>query len=290
MADIKIIVDTSADMPTELIEKYDIGVMRFLSIFNEESYVSGVDITNEEFYNKMVSEDIIPTTSQTPYADMYDQLLEESKKHDTVIYFTISSKGSGQNHTANMIAEEIKEEYPQADIRIVDSMSYSVYIASAVAHICELREEGLSAEKLIEEFFDYMKTWEVYLVVGDLKYLQKGGRITKTTAIVGNLLDIKPVLTIRNGLIEPLDKIRGSKKLYKKLIALMEENSEFDESKNEFIVIDSDKAMGDGMVDALAEEFGDVKITMRSEFGPIVGTHTGPGCLAVLFKKKGENK
>lgn len=288
MADIKLITDTSADMPQDLIEKYDIGIMRFLSIFGEDSYVSGTDITNEEFYEKMVTEDIIPTTSQTPYADMYDMLLSESKKHDTVIYFTISSKGSGQNHTANMIVDEIKEEYPEADIRIVDSMSYSVYISSAVAHIAEMKDKGLSADELIKEFFDYMKTWEVYLVVGDLKYLQKGGRITKTTAIVGNLLDIKPVLTIRDGLIEPLEKIRGSKKLCKKIIALMKDNPDFDESKNEFIIVDSDKALGEAMIDALKEEFGDITVTMRSEFGPIVGTHTGPGCLAILFKLKGE--
>lgn len=288
MADIKLLVDTSADMPAELLEKYDIGVVRFLTLFGETSYVSGLDITNEEFYKKMESENIIPTTSQTPYADMYNQLLEESKQHDTVIYFTISSKGSGQNHTANMIAEEIKEENPDADIRIVDSMSYSVYISSAVAYIAELKKQGLSADELIEKFFEYMKTWEVYLIVGDLKYLQKGGRITKTAAIVGNLLDIKPVLTIRNGLIEPLDKIRGTKKLFKKIVALIKDNPKFDESKNEFIVIDSDKKIGEGMIEALKDEFGDITLTMYSEFGPIVGTHTGPGCLAVLFKLKGE--
>ena len=288
MADIKLLVDTSADMPEELLEKYDIGVVRFLTLFGETSYVSGLDITNEEFYKKMESENIIPTTSQTPYADMYNQLLEESKQHDTVIYFTISSKGSGQNHTANMIAEEIKEENPDADIRIVDSMSYSVYISSAVAYIAELKKQGLSADELIEKFFEYMKTWEVYLIVGDLKYLQKGGRITKTAAIVGNLLDIKPVLTIRDGLIEPLDKIRGTKKLFKKIVALIKDNPKFDESKNEFIVIDSDKKIGEGMIEALKDEFGDITLTMYSEFGPIVGTHTGPGCLAVLFKLKGE--
>lgn len=288
MADIKLIVDTSADMPEELREKCNVGIIRFLTLFGEESYVSGVDITNKEFYEKIVNEGVMPTTSQTPYADMYDYLKEESEKHDTVIYFTISSKGSGQNHTATMIAEEIKEENPSADIRIVDSMSYSVYISSAVVYASKLRDEGKSADEIIDGFFEYMKMWEVYLVVGDLKYLQKGGRITKTAAIVGNLLDIKPVLSVRDGLIEPIDKIRGSKKLYKKLIALMEDNPCFDGDKHDFIVIDSDKELGDGMVDALREEFGDINVVLRSEFGPIVGTHTGPGCLAVLFGKKGE--
>ena len=288
MADIKIFVDTSADMPEEIRKKYDIGIIRFLTLFGEKSYVSGVDITNEEFYEKIKNEGIMPTTSQTPYADMFDILKSESEKHDTVIYFTISSKGSGQNHTAHMVADEIKEENPDADIRIVDSMTYSVYIASAAVYAAQLRDEGKNADEIINGFFEYIKTWEVYLIVGDLKYLQKGGRITKTAAIVGNLLDIKPVLTIRNGLIEPLDKIRGSKKLIKKIIALMKDNPNFDEDKNEFIVINSDKEIGNSMIEALRDEFGDINITMYSEFGPIVGTHTGPGCLALLFKIKGE--
>ena len=288
MADIKIFVDTSADMPEEIRKKYDIGIIRFLTLFGEKSYVSGVDITNEEFYEKIKNEGIMPTTSQTPYADMFDILKSESEKHDTVIYFTISSKGSGQNHTAHMVADEIKEENPDADIRIVDSMTYSVYIASAAVYAAQLRDEGKNADEIINGFFEYIKTWEVYLIVGDLKYLQKGGRITKTAAIVGNLLDIKPVLTKRNGLIEPLDKIRGSKKLIKKIIALMKDNPNFDEDKNEFIVIDSDKEIGNSMIEALRDEFGDINITMYSEFGPIVGTHTGPGCLALLFKIKGE--
>ena len=285
MADIKLVVDTSADMPEELLKKHDIGIVRFLTVFGETSYVSGTELTNKEFYEKLVNSQTLPTTSQTPYADMYDYLLEE--RHDTVIYFTISSKGSGQNHTAHMVVDEIKEkDNPDADIRIVDSMSYSVYIASAAVHAAELAEGGADADTVIKAFYDYMKQWEVYLIVDDLKYLQKGGRITKTTAIVGALLDIKPVLTIRNGLIEPLDKLRGKKKIIKKLIALIKDNPKFDETQKEFIVIDNDSAVGEEVINSLKEEFGDITLTMYSEFGPIVGTHTGPGCFAVLFKMK----
>lgn len=287
MADIKLVVDTSADMPEELLKKHDIGIVRFLTVFGETSYVSGTELTNKEFYEKLVNSQTLPTTSQTPYADMYDYLLEESRRHDTVIYFTISSKGSGQNHTAHMVVDEIKEkDNPDADIRIVDSMSYSVYIASAAVHAAELAEGGADADTVIKAFYDYMKQWEVYLIVDDLKYLQKGGRIKKTAAIVGALLDIKPVLTIRNGLIEPLDKLRGKKKIIKKLIALIKDNPKFDENKKEFIVIDNDSAVGEEVINSLKEEFGNITLTMYSEFGPIVGTHTGPGCFAVLFKMK----
>ncbi len=287
MADIKLVVDTSADLPEELRIKNDIGIVRFLTLFGEDTYVSGADITNEQFYNKLKECDALPTTSQTPYQDMYDYFLEESKAHETVIYFAISSKGSGQSNTAKLIAAEIKEnDNPDADIRIVDTLSYSIYIADACLYAAELVRAGESADSVIDKSLERMKTWEAYLLVDDLGYLQKGGRITKTTAIVGSLLDIKPVLTIRDGLIEPLEKLRGKKKVLKKLVSMISQNPDFDEDNKEFMVIHSDLATGEEAVEELKEEFGDVKITLFSEFGPIVGTHTGPGCIAILFKIK----
>lgn len=287
MADIKIVVDTSADMTDEMLEKYDIGQVNFLTIFGDDAYVAGKEITNEEFYKRLVEENVMPTTAQTPYTDLYDYLLQESKKHETVIYFTISQKASGQNHTAHMIVDEIKEnDNPNADIRIVDSKRFSVYISSAAMYATELVKEGKSADEIIEKCEEYMQQWKTYLLVDSLKYLEKGGRINKATAIVGTVLDIKPVLTVRNGLIEQADKLRGKKKIYQKIVALMKDDPEFDETKKEFMIAHSDKAAGDAMVETLKEEYGDVSIKLFSEFGPIVGTHTGPGCFAVLFRVK----
>ncbi len=287
MANIKIVIDTSADMPKEMLEKYDIGLINFLTIFGDDAYVAGVDITNEEFYRRLEEEGIMPTTAQTPYADMYDYLLEESKKHETVIYFTISQKASGQNHTAHMVVEEIKEnDNPDADIRIVDTKRFSVYISSAAIYASELVKKGMDADEIIEKCEEYMQSFKAYLLVDSLKYLEKGGRINKTAAIVGTVLDIKPVLTIDDGLIGQAAKLRGKKKLPQKLVELVKEHPDFDEEKKEFMVVHSDKDAGDAMVDALKDEFGDITLTMFSEFGPIVGTHTGPGCFAVLFRLK----
>lgn len=287
MADIKIVVDTAADIPEELLKEHDIGILRFLSVFGETSYVTGEDITNEEFYKMLTEGDVHPTTAQTPYADMYDYLLEESKKHKTVIYFTISSKGSGQNHTAHMVVDEIKEsDNPDADIRIFDTMSYSVYISSAAVYGAKLAKEGVTPEEIMEKCREHIASFEAYLLVDDLKYLQKGGRITKTTAIVGSLLDIKPVLTVRDGLIEPLEKLRGKKKVLKKLVSLIAENPNFDSEKKEFMVVHSDDEIGKEAIETLKDEFGDITVSLYSEFGPIVGTHTGPGCIGILFKLK----
>lgn len=286
MAKIKIFVDTSADMPESLAAEKNIGILRFMSIFGDEAYVTGTELSNSAFYKKLEEFGDIPKTSQTPYADMYDALLEASRENDTVIYFTISSKGSGQYNTARMAAEEIKESAnPGADIRIVDTMSFSAYISMSALYAWDLAEKGENPDDIIKKTLEYIKTWEVYILVDSLKYLEKGGRITKTSAIVGTLLDIKPVLTIRNGLIEPLEKIRGKKKVFKKLMDLIKENPDFDSDRNEFLIVQSNEEYAETVRGLIGEEFG-TKPLMEFEFGPVVGTHIGPGTLAVLFRLK----
>ena len=286
MADIKIVVDTSADMPEELREKYDIGLISFMSVFGEESYVAGVELSNEEFYKKLTESDKIPTTAQTPFGDMYDSLLELAKAHKTVIYFTISSKASGQFQTANLVREEIMEEYPEADIRLVDTKTFSLYIASAAVLAAELVKEGKNADEIIEKCKQHMDSWKCFLLVDTLKYLEKGGRINKATAIVGTMLDIKPILTVEDGLVGSMDKLRGKKKLIDKLIEKIEEDSDFDSENPKFMVVQSDDEKGQSVLEKLKEKFGDDCIDMYSEFGPIVGTHVGPGAFGIIAKTK----
>ncbi|MDD6213578.1 MAG: DegV family protein [Firmicutes bacterium] len=287
MKNIKIFVDTSADIPKHLAEEYDIDTINFISIFGEDSYVAGEELSNEEFYKKLAKSEEIPKTSQTPPHVMHDTLAEAAEEYDSVVYFTISSKASGQYNNARLNAQQIMEENPDADIRIIDTMSFSVYICDTAIHLRKLLREGVGLDEALEKCNEYINSWYCYILVDTLKYLEKGGRITKTALIVGSILDIKPVLTVANGLIEPLEKIRGKKKIYNKLIDLIKENPEFDDEKKEFIVIDSKKEYGDKLTEILKEEFGIEDIYMRSEFGPIVGTHIGEGALAVLFRKKG---
>lgn len=284
--DIKILIDTGADMPKELVEKYNLGVLSFMSIFGEKSYKSGVEITNEEFYNMLENYDGFPTTSQTPPAEMYDCFLKETTEHDAVIFFTLSSKGSGQNHTAHMMREELLEEKPDAKLYIVDTMSYSVYIAKTVEKAAEMAAEGKTPEEIVDFCEKYIKTWKCKLVVDDLTYLEKGGRINKTAALVGSLLDIKPVLTIKDGLVEAEEKLRGKKKIVDKLIAKIEESPEFDSDNLEFAVVQSDDEKGKEAVEKLEAKFGKGCVTMYTEFGAIIGTHVGRGALGILYRIK----
>lgn len=283
----KIFVDTGADLPEERAAANDIGIIRFLSVFGDTSYVTGTELSNEEFYKKLAESSEIPTTSQTPYAEFYEILKNASLEYDTVIYFALSSVASGQYNTACMIRNEILEsDNPNADIRIIDTKRFSVFETLAAIRTKELLDSGETVDNAIKQAMEYMESWEVYILVDTLKYLEKGGRITKTSAIVGTLLDIKPVLTIRNGLIEPVEKIRGRKRLYKKLVELIRANPAFDNGSGEFIIVQSNKEYGEEMRALLKEEFGIADVKDYVSMGPVIGTHIGPGTLAVLFRLK----
>lgn len=286
MKNVKIFVDTGADMPPELCKEYDIDVINFLCIFGETSYVALEELSNEEFYEKLLAADKLPTTSQTPPAVMYEKLSTAAKEYDTVIYFTLSSKASGQYNNARLNCEQIMDENPDADIRIVDSMSFSIYISETAIRCRQLLSAGMDVDEAIKESMKFIETTDAYILVDDLKFLEMGGRITKTAAIVGGLLDIKPVLGIRNGLVEPLEKLRGKKKMYNKLMELIHENPEFDADAKEFYIVDSNKEYGDKMLETLQDEFGIDDVVRRYGFGPIIGTHIGNGAVAVVFRKK----
>lgn len=286
MNKVKIFVDTGADMSAELAKEYDIDIINFLSVFGETSYVAGEELSNEKFYEMLLAADKLPTTSQTPPAVMYEKLYNASKEYDTVVYFTLSSKASGQYNNARLNAQQVLDENPDADIRIIDTMSFSIFIAETAIRTRKLLNEGMDVDTAIEKGMEFINSHDAYILVDDLKFLEMGGRIKKTTAIVGGLLDIKPVLGIRDGLIEPLEKLRGKKKIFGKLAGLISENSEFDRDAKEFYIVDSNSEYGDKLEEALKEEFEIESAIRRYEFGPIVGTHIGNGALGVVYKKK----
>lgn len=287
MADIKIMVDSSADLTKEMREEYGIGLIPLLSLFGEKSYVIEEELSNDKFYDMLNNSGILPKTSQTPYAHMHKILLEESKAHDTVIYLTLSSKASGQNHSAHLVREDIIEnDNPDADIIIVDSLSFSCLIGMTAIEAAKLAKEGKSADEIVSFCKEYVNSWHPLMLVSDLTFLEKGGRLRKTSAILGSLLDIKPVLTVNDGLIEAETKLRGKKKLCKKLCELAEEHEEFDSSSTEFIIAHSDIDAAMELKEEMENTFDTSGGITIFEFGPLVGTNTGNGAFAIVFKRK----
>lgn len=284
MADIKIIVDSGSDIPQEIADKYDIGIISFLSIFGDEQYVQRAEITNEQFFDKLEEYDGIPTTSQTPFGDMLDYFKKQCSEHESVIYFALSSAASGQYQTANLVKSEIEEENPNADFHIVDSQKFSLYIAQTAVHAAQMAKDGKSVDEILTECEKYIKTWRCYLLVDTLKYLEKGGRLSKAAAFAGTMLDIKPILTIEHGLVESLDKLRGKKKLLDKLIAKIQDDSDFNTENPKFLIVQSDEEKGQEVCEKLRDEYGEDCIEMYGEFGPLIGTHVGRGAIAILAK------
>ena len=248
--------------------------------------MAGEELSNAQFYEMLSESDELPKTSQTSPAVMYEKLAEAAKEYDAVVFFTISKNASGEYNNARLQAEAVKEEYPGCDIRIVDTMTFSAYIGETAIRFRELLNDGMDIDEALDGALLTLSRYEVYILVDSLKFLEKGGRIKKTAAIVGELLEIKPVLGIRDGLIEPIEKIRGRKKMFKKLIELIAESPVLDSEAKEFIIVDSNRDYGDEAEALIKEEFDGARIVRRYEFGPIIGTHIGNNALAVLFKKR----
>lgn len=287
MHDIHIMVDSSADLSNETREKYGIGLIPLLSIFNEKSYVIGTEMSNEQFYDMLSKTKKLPKTSQTPYASMYDMLLKASKEHESVIYITLSSVASGQNHTAHLVRDDILENgNPNANIIIIDSMSFSILIGRTAIEMTKYVQEGYTAEEVAEKGKNYIEHLHAFILVSDLMYLEKGGRLNTAAAVLGTLLDVKPVLTISEGLIDVEAKLRGKKKIYKKLCDMVSGYETFDEDAAEFIIIDSCKEMGDELEENVKDMFCTDNGILRAEFGPLIGTNVGAGTVALVFKTK----
>ena len=144
---------------------------------------------------------------------------------------------------------------------------------------------GMKAKEIVDRIESLKPYVRASFVVDTLKYLEKGGRLSKAAAFVGSLLDIKPILGIEGGLVVSADKIRGKKKLVDKLIAKVEEDSDFAAcDRKEFLVVQSDDAKGKEICEKLRSAYGEDCIKMYSEFGPLIGTHTGKGAYAILCR------
>ena len=289
---IKFIVDSASDIPRDFAQENNICVIGLPLYFSDGTQLRAWhDIEPEEFYERLVNDPEIPTTSQAPIPEVKALLEDGAKNYDATIYFTLSSKASGTYQTAHMIKNEVLEEYPDAKIEIVDSMSYSLYIVLMLKEAIRLNNAGKSLEEIVEGAKDVRRHTNVYVLVDTLKYLEKGGRINKASLIAGSLLNIKPVLSVIDGIMESVDKFRGSKtvipKLVQKAIA-----DDCDLEDPQFCIVHSNAADRAAQLwDAVKEQCGEEsELVMQSQIGASVGTHIGPGTLALFYHTKSPRK
>lgn len=280
---IKILTDTGCDLPKELIKEYNIDILPLIVIKDDNEYLDRVDIQPKEVYEKM-RQGVVYKTAQISPNRFYEKFEEYGKNKDAVIYLCFSSGLSGTYSTSIIVKEEVKEKYPELDLDIIDSKSATIGFGLIVLEAAKMAKNGEPKEKILEKINELISKIEHVFTVDDIEYLYRGGRVSRTQAVLGGLLNIKPILEVEDGKLIPIEKARGKNKAFKTMLDIIEKKVEDPNFKNQTIGI----AHGDDLESALkfkemmSEKFG-VENFIIDDIGTAIGAHAGPGTLAVIF-------
>ncbi|WP_114570063.1 DegV family protein [Exiguobacterium flavidum] len=277
MSQIEILTDSTAYLPAAYCEQHQVNVAPLSVIFDGTSYREGLDMTVPEFYER-IQTGSLPTTSQPNIGGVVD-FLETLPAGTDVIAVSLSSGISGTYqalHTANMMVDQVT-------VHPVDSRISCMPQAFLVMEAVKMRDAGHSAEAIVRRLEELKGKIRAYFVVDDLEHLQRGGRLSVTQALVGSLLKIKPVLHFVDGKIVPFEKIRTFKRAVRKIEEMMSESIEGDGKGYVIGVIHSeDPAKAEAEIASLKEAYPAARFEM-SVFGPVIGTHLGPGSLGITW-------
>ena len=274
---IRIIVDSTADLTPQVRER--VIVVPLTVHFGEEEFVDGIDLTAAEFYEKLAVSPVLPTTSQaSPYAfsAAFGQAVAEGEE---VIAITVSSRLSGTYQSAVIAAED----YP-GSVHVVDSRSIALGSAILTEYALGLVDEGRSAEEIVSLLEAARERIRLMAVVDTLEFLQRGGRLSKTAAIAGGLLSIKPVIALVDGEIKVIAKGRGNKQAN----AMMNQQVRTAGIDTAMPMMLGYTGTSSDLLECYCSECGDLwpEGTPRSVVCGVVGTHAGPGAVALAFFAK----
>lgn len=275
---VRIIVDSTADLPEGVGDR--LTVVPLSVRFGDEEFVQGVDITNRQFYEKLVESDVLPTTSQaTPY--QFEQAFSQAvEAGDTVVCITLSQKLSGTYQSAVVAAADFPEQ-----VFVLDSESVAIGAGILAQLALSLAEQGKTARQVYDCLLEERKKIRVLAMLDTLEYLKKGGRISKTVAFAGELLQLKPVVSLEGGEIKMLGKARGSKQANNLLVQLIGKVGGVDFSRPLLLGYTglSDVLLQKYIRDSAALWEGQTQQLPQTIIGSVVGTHAGPGAVAVAF-------
>ncbi|MBH51956.1 MAG: EDD domain protein [Chloroflexi bacterium] len=273
---VRIVSDSTADVPKKIAESLGITIIPLNVHFGAETYLDGVDLDAEEFYRRLKLSVQLPTTSQPSVGAFLEKYQEILDSGDVIVSIHVSSKLSGTYESA----VQAREETGQNDkIVLVDSEHVGPSLALIVIEAARAAQNGSSLEETTNIATDAAKNAEVFVLLETLENLQKGGRIGKAQALMGSILKIKPILSLKDGLVEPLDKARTRTKGMARLVQLGEScmpvTSAFVAHAN--AEIDAEK-----LKQQISDMCPDIDIPI-SEVGPVLGTHAGEGALCLAF-------
>ena len=278
MSKTAIIVDSTAYIPQELVEKHNLYVIPLSVNWSGETMKDNVDITAEQFYTRLPQTKDIPTTSQ-PSAGEFVEIFEEvAKTADSAVVILISNELSGTVASAQA-AVSMMDDFP---IEVIDSQNTSMALGFLALDAARAAKAGKSQAEIVEMVRDTMGRMSIVFVVGSLEYLHRGGRIGGASRLFGSLLSIKPVLYLANGRVEPLTKVRTKKKAVKHILNMAIEAMAGKSNVRVAVLHASEMAGAEKLKADVIAQMNPIEVVI-TDISPVIGTHIGPGTLGLVY-------
>ncbi|MGD7023352.1 DegV family protein [Rossellomorea vietnamensis] len=276
-----IVTDSTAYIPKELRDRYNIKMIPLSVILGGETYREEIDISASDFYLEVKNEEKLPTTSQPSLGSFVELYEDLAKDYDAVISIHLSSGISGTYQgaiQAGDMVEGIKVFPFDSEISCMIQGFYPIYAS-------QLAAEEMDPEKIIEKLHEMKTTVHAYFMVDDLAHLQRGGRLSAAQAIIGSLLQVKPLLHFQDKVIVPFEKIRTRKKAMKRIVEMLGKEVEKGYPMQAVIIHANREEEAHQWKNELQQQYPDVEFSV-SYFGPVIGTHLGEGSMGMGWSRK----
>lgn len=278
MQKIAIVTDSTAYIPKDLVNKYNIRIIPQVLIWGDEIFLDGVDIQPREFYSRLENANVMPTSSQATVASfikIFGDLVEQEYQ---IIAILISSQLSGTIDSAT----KAREMFPDATIEIINSNSTAMAMGFQVLSVARAIEEGENFEDCISISKEAVAHTGVLFAVNTLEFLHRGGRIGGANRLLGTALNIKPILELKDGHVEPVEKVRTRKKSINRMLDMVEERIQGDHPIHLSVLHANAHEEARDLINKINGQFNAVE-NVLSEVSPVVGTHTGPGTIGLAY-------
>ncbi len=273
---IRIVTDSTASIPAETAQALGITIVPLIVIFGEEAYLDRIELDSASFYRKLSASKVFPRTSLPPpatFQQAYMQLIEEGA--DAILSIHISSKLSGTYQSARLASETLPDEVKKIPIELVDSQSASIGMTPAILQAAREAREGMELEEIKAHLLDVLSRTQFLGVLDTLEFVRRSGRLNGAIALLGNMLNVKPILALKNGEIIPVGVSSTRSRAYAHITRQVAAAGEVEQ----IIAGESSPGTGQQLIEALKATYqGDVPLY---ELGAVLGTHTGPGTAAV---------
>ena len=276
-----IMADSACDLPLDFYGENDVVLFPLKVNLNGKEFEDLKSISPSSVYEAIRNGET-PKTSQVSPAVFQDTFTQMAKNKEVGIYIAFSSQLSGTYQTALMIYEQVKEEYPDFEMKIIDTKCASLGCGLIVQKAVSMRKENKSLEEVLPSLQFYADHMEHLFTVDDLDYLAQGGRVSKASAFIGGLLQIKPLLHVEDGKLIPLEKMRGKKKLLRRMLELMAEKGSHLSDQTVAISHADDEQTAIELKNMVVEQFHPKEVYISS-IGAAIGSHTGANTIALFF-------